>query len=341
MRQKIVRGKIERLLTNSASEVNGMILDGGWVFGFAPERAREVLEIVTVGSLVDVQAIVPTDTPSGRPLDWPENMQAEATVITEPLSGKCVVLSPISSHTPEVCAEICPPPGTACSPLAPTRGTMAPERDKRARAAIPEKATRAVERAYDRLYRCQTMLAFVKSSIKHRGAVLQYLHEAKRTYLQALGRYQEWDFEGACECAAASEDLANMVEILARETFDSLSFPTDIRREISAPAASDQEKADGALAHDSLNHTESILGRIHWITTNGTLPSEDRAQVLKLVSWSEHLKHWANLLRDIGADTEASQFARAANAAAGAAEHVCKRCYVTQNGEAYTAAAAP
>jgi hypothetical protein len=328
MRREIIRGKVERLLTNSASEVNGMTLDSGWAIGFPPERAREVLQIVRIGSLVEIQASVPLDWPLG----WPANMQVDATLITDQLSGNCVALGVFSSHAPEVRAEICPPPGTAWTPLAPPHSTLATERDKRARAAIPEKATQAVERAYDRLYRCQTMLAFLKRSIRDQGEVLQYLHEAKKTYLQALGRYQSWDFEGACECAAACDNLANMVEILVRKTFDSLSFQTDLRRESSGPA-SETVEFDGNLLYDNLNHTESMLGRIHWITSNGTLPTEDREQVLKLVSWSEHLKHWASLLQDIGADPEACQFARAANAAAGAAEHVCKKCYVTRYAE--------
>jgi len=330
MRMEIISGRIERLLTNSAAEVNGLVLDSGRAFAFPPEKAKELLQIVTIGTFVEIEASVPAGCPPGTQLD--------ATRITNCLSGTFVTLSVLSTQAPEVRAEICPPPGTAYSPLAPPCSTLASERDKQARAAIPQRATRAVEQAYDRLHRCHAMLAFLKKSIHDLPDILQYLHESKRTYMQALTRYQAWDFEGACECAAASESLAQIVEILIAGPFNSLPLLSNSSGEVP-PAESfedrfeddrfDEDRFDEGAAHNNLSHTESALGRIHWITTNGTLPSEDREQVLKLVSWSEQLKQWANRLQDIGADDEAGQFSRAAQAAAGAAEHVCKKCYVT------------
>lgn len=338
MRMEIISGRIDRLLTNSAAEVNGLVLDSGRAFAFPPEKAKELLQIVSIGTFVEIEASVPAGCPPGTQLD--------AARITNCLSGTFVTLSVLSTHTPGVRAEICPPPppGTAYSPLAPPRSTLASERDKHARAAIPQRATCAVEQAYDRLHRCHAMLAFLKKSIHHFPNILQYLHESKRTYMQALTRYQAWDFEGACECAAASDSLAQMVEILISGAFDSLSLLSNSSGEIR-PSESVEDRFEGdrfeeVVAQNNLSHTESVLGRIHWITTNGTLPSEDREQVLKLVSWSEQLKQWANRLQDIGADDEANQFARAAHAAAGAAEHVCKKCYVTRYSETRAASAA-
>ena len=326
---QIMSGRIDRLLTNSAAEVNGLVLDSGRAFAFPAEKAKELLEIASIGTFVDIEASAPAGCLPSTQLD--------AATITNRLSGTFVTLSVLSTKAPEVRAEICPPPGTASPPLAPPIGALAPERDQQARAAIPRKATCAVEQAYDRLHRCQIKLAFVKS-MKNQSEVLQYLQEAKRTYMQALSRYQAWDFEGSCECAAASGDLSELVEILVSGTFSSLS-PGKSPREVTA-AATVPEEFDDPPARENLVHTESVLQRIHWITTNGTLPSEDREQVLKLVSWSEQLKHWANRLEDIGADDEASQFARAAHAAAGAAEHVCKKCYVTRYAEMRAASAA-
>ena len=120
--------------------------------------------MTAVGSYVELQAIVAQDTFDSEPEGTPANSQLELAAITEPFSGKRLCLCELPTSEPEVRAANYPPPGAVTLPLAPTScGMPAHERDKRARAPIPARATNAVEQAYDRLHRTQVMLAFVKT----------------------------------------------------------------------------------------------------------------------------------------------------------------------------------
>ena len=318
---RLIGGRIHSFLTNSTGEINGVVLDSGQAAAFPPEKTNELFSVVTLGSRVEIEAL----TPNGSDGDLP----ATAISITDLLSNQTVFLNMVPTEKPEVYADVYPPPGTA-SPLAPTSEISAAERDNRARAAIPEKVTNAIERARDRLHRSHAMLGFLKAANKEKSFLLQYLQEAKKTYLQALGRYRAGDFEGAHECAAASFELSDMIETLISRTFHSTAPTGQETNSQAASAAPGADKMKASTLKSNIERIDHQLERIQWVAANGTLPSEDREQVQKLVFWSERLKGWACCLLDIGAGEEAGEFAHAAEAAAGAAEHVCKKCYVTR-----------
>src|SRR5579872_5212685 len=104
-RTQMTAGRIDRFLTNSAAEVNGIVLQGGRAFAFPATRARDVLEMARIGSYVELQAIVPEGCGASTQLDL--------AAITEPLSGKRLCLCESPTSEPEVRAEFYPPPGAA------------------------------------------------------------------------------------------------------------------------------------------------------------------------------------------------------------------------------------
>lgn len=322
-----MEGIVERLLTNSTGEVNGLVLDNGRVITFRPEKAIEVLSIVNLGSRVEIQALVPDDG-SG-------NSQLNVVIIVNLSSNESLTLCVLGPACARQVGADYPRPESVSTPLAPSLEMPAAERGKRFRTT--EKVSDAIERAYDQLHRSHVILAFLKNTHQERSAVLAYLQEAERVYVQTLGRYQARDFEGARECASASYHLSRMVEILVSRAFHSAACGAD---SAGANVSSSPSPEDNRVeTRNSLGRVERQLGRIRWVMENGTLPSDDRDQVQKLVSWSENLKKWACRLLDIGAGQEAGEFASAAQAAVDAAEHVCKKCYVTRYDSRVSAAA--
>jgi hypothetical protein len=322
-----MEGIVERLLTNSTGEVNGIVLDNGRVISFRPEKAIEVLSIVNVGSRVEIQTLIPGD--------GSDNNQSNVVVVVNLSSNESFTLCVLGpTCAPEVCADY-PPPESVSTPLAPFLERRLGVSGKRFRTT--ERVSDEIERAYDQLHRSHVILAFLKTANHERAAVLAYLQEAERVYVQTLGRYQARDFEGARECATASYHLSRMVEILVSRAFHSAARRDDSAgaNVSSSPAAEDNR----VETRSSLRRVERQLGRIQWVIKNGTLPSDDRDQVQKLVSWSENLRGWACRLLDLGAGQEADEFASAAQAAVDAAEHVCRKCYVTRYDSRVSAAA--
>ncbi len=55
---RTITGKICGLLSNSAGEINGIVLDGGQSVEFPPQRASQVFSIATLGSRVEVRALI-------------------------------------------------------------------------------------------------------------------------------------------------------------------------------------------------------------------------------------------------------------------------------------------
>jgi len=82
---------------------------------------------------------------------------------------------------------------------------------------------------------------------------------------------------------------------------------------------------------------EALLARVQWVTQHGTMPSEDRAQVERLSSWSERLCRWARRLLETGSTQDGIEFAQAADAAVYSAEHLCRKCYVTRSSDPHSA----
>jgi hypothetical protein len=325
---RIIAGRICGLLNNRAGEINGIILDGGESVRFPPERASGVLLIATLGSQVEVQALVQNGLTA--------NNQFLGIAITNLASKQSAKLAVAPSNKPEVSAEIYPPPGTV-TPLAPTLQELCARssQDAGQPAATRRDVADEMEQAYDGLHRTQAMLAYLIMIKQEKSQIGMYLDEAKHTYVQALTRYQARDFEGAREFAAASSSLSKAIEILISRTFHSSS---DYPKLAPLPPERIPGRADPGATQRELDRIEHLLARIDWVTDNGTLPTEDREQVRKLAQWSANLRRWALRLADTGAVEEAVEFVRAAEAAASSAEHLCKKCYVTRSADSQIAA---
>ena len=327
---QIITGRICRLLHNSADEVNGFALDSGVDVHFPPDGANHVLAIATAGSLVEVHARQRGNLAGDVRMDaiFISNLDSKRSSSLYPPTTPCRL---------EVSTGVAPPPHTTV-PLAPTLQNLS-EPLYSEHAAPQPLATRnnvadEMEQAYDVMHRTQAMLAYLKTMKQEESIIYQYLDEAQHTYVQALSRYQARDFEGAREFAEASSSLSRAIEILISRNFHS---NTNYPKLVPPPP---EHFPDTETAQHDLDRIERLLARIHWVTENGTLPSEDRTQVRKLSSWSETLHRRARRLLESGTMEDAIEFARAADATACSAEHLCKKCYVTRGADSRSAAAA-
>jgi hypothetical protein len=327
---RTITGKICGLLSNSAGEINGIVLDNGQNIEFPPELASRVLSIATLGSRVEVRTLLP-ESPIIR-------LQFTGVLITEMASKQSVSLSAFTSsyQPPEASAEIYPPPGTA-TPLAPAfpRAVASSTPESWHDLATRNEVANEMEHAYEGLHRTQAMLAYLKMVRQEKTEIGEYLDEAKHTYVQALTCYQARDFDGAREFAAASGDLSRMVEILISRTFH---LSSESPKLVPMPPEHVSDRSDLGATSRELDRIQQLLARIDWVLANGTLPSEDREQVQKLSVWGANLRRWALRLLDAGAPTEALEFVRAADAAVNSAEHLCRKCYLTRAADSRAAA---
>jgi len=202
--------------------------------------------------------------------------------------------------------------------------SRAPTRPSVAQPATSYDAALTIERAYDNLQRIQAMLAYLHIVKQQVHGIGQFLDETKRTYQQALGRHEARDFEGAREFASASGYLASVVEtIIARALRSDSTYPSIVPPPPQHIAAA----MDSAELEAELDEVCAVLSRIHWLLEHGTLPIEERTQVRRIGSWSDALFAQARQLHASGSQEDAAEFLEAAQAAASAAEHVCRRWY--------------
>lgn len=327
---EIITGRIRSLLQDPSGEVNGFLFEDGVDIYFPAKYASRVLAVAGEGALAEVHGRL-RGALAGA-------LHLEAVFVIN-LESKCSVNLHTSPTSPEASTEICPPPDTV-TPLAPAfrdNPETLPWLPEQGPLATRLNVVDEIERAYGVLYRTQTMLVYLKMIRQDHSDIAQYSDEAKHTYLQALSRYDARDFEGAREFAAASLSLSRMIEILISKVFHS---STPYPNLVLASCESTADKRDVETTQYELDRIRRILTRIHWVIENGTLPSEDRAQVEKLSSWSEALCGWAFRLLDASTADDAFEFARAADAAACSAEHLCKKCYVTQRADSQSIGAA-
>jgi hypothetical protein len=149
--------------------------------------------------------------------------------------------------------------------------------------------------------------------------------ESRHTYQQAVSSYQKQDYAVANEFAAASGELSRSVEVdISRILRVDSSYPTLV----PYPPGNQTGVTSSSETEVSLNQVRKLLARIHWLVNNGTLPSEDRAQVRKIASWSDMFYAKGRQALQTGAIIEASYFINAAEALAHSAEHVCKQDYI-------------
>ena len=325
-------GRISRLLHNAAGEVHGFSLDTGLDVRFPVDRSSQVLAVATVGARVQIQARMPIG-PGVRhhsDLTFLKNLDSMESVD---------VPSFPTPDSPEVPAGNCAPPRWA-APLVPSfRASAGPLDSAHATGASVgnyRKTIEEIEGAYDQLHRTQAILAYLQILKQEKTSIGQYLDEAKHTYMQALSEYEVHDFEGAREFAAASRSLSHLIEIVISRAFHSaVEYP----RIVPLPPEENASRAEDQTARRDLHDIESMLARVRWVAENGTLPSVDRLQVEKIAFWTENLCRLARRFLETNGGDDGVKFTRAAESAVRAAEHLCRRCYVTRNSAIHPAIA--
>jgi len=348
-----VSGQVAKLNRDCYGKIKALLLRDGREIGFPEDSAELVSTVVREGCAVRIEADADSD-------DFPEG-HLRATLITN-LETKQTAVLPALKHkgtpgmqqnnTPVTTASLASagdvsqdlgcgsltdrdlepamrhlPAQASPTPLHPASyfRTIAHERDLTGANGTRNDSARTIGLAYDSLHRIQAILAYLHI-IKHRvPGISQFLDEAKHTYEQALSRFAAADFMGAKEFAEASGSLSRVVEIVMGRTLRSdNTLPSLVPPPPEPPAAN----LEPEHVEEDLAHAESVLARIHWVLEHGTLPTEDRAQVRKIVSWGDAFyKQARHTYRDAVLE-DASEFAQAALAGANSAEHVCRKWYV-------------
>jgi hypothetical protein len=342
-----VSGQIERFIEGAGGAVHGFVLDDGQVVRFSAEKAAGVSWIVCVGSHVGIEGVLHSDEGYWEPFlimnfDSKRSVkflaphsQARPGMLphSHPKPGASLV-HPAISHSDSrtegpVHNEILRGEKPGHFPAQPSSTFNAHRIVRSAQPPIINRddAAASISKSYDALHRVQAILAYLHIMKRDVSGIGQLLDEAKHTYIQALSRYDSRSFVAASEFAAASTDLARVVEILISRTVRSdSSLPSLVPR----PPDSFSQATDPADIKENLTEAESTLTRVHRLLEKGTLPLEDRAQVRKIASWSDAFYHQAQHCHDRASLADASELARAAVTAAYSAEHVCRKWYVGQ-----------
>jgi hypothetical protein len=350
-----VSGRLSKFNRDPDGKVNGMLLDTGQEIRLPPSVGHLVSPIVCVGNLVGIQGQRRSD-------DCPEG-SLHATLIMNLDSRQSVTL-PTPEQVGKPGMQLTAPPSETASLAHPNSKTqrkgnlddspaafnrdmleislaeadskplnsatffhsLLRENEGKTKQVARNAAACSIGLAYDSLHRTQAILAYLHI-IKHRvPGISQFLDEAKHTYEQALSRFSASDFFGAKEFAEASGGLSRVVEIVIARTLRSDSTLPSL-----VPPPPDNLGVSPAPENveEDLAHAEAILSKIHWLLENGTLPSEERAQVRKIASWGDALYKEAKRTYKDAVFEDASEFAQAALAGASSAEHVCRKWYVS------------
>jgi hypothetical protein len=347
-----VSGQVAKLNRDCQGKLNAILLQDGREVRFTGQFEELVASIVTVGCAVRIEAEPDTE-------DFPEP-HLRATLITNLETQQTVTLPALKhkgkpgmqlNNTPVNTASLAPdlkvkngpdcgsltdrdfecsiselPAQTDPVPLHPASyfRSILDEGDTKGTNAARNDSARSIGLAYDRLHRIQAILAYLHI-MRHRvPGISQFLDEAKHTYEQALSRFAAGDFIGAKEFAEASESLSQVVEIVMARTLRSDNTLPSL---VPPPPAHPSANREPEEVEEHLAHAESVLARIHWVLEHGTLPSEDRAQVRKIVSWGDAFYKQARRTYRDAVLEDASEFAQAAVAGANSAEHVCRKWY--------------
>jgi hypothetical protein len=352
---QVIHGRIRSILRGSAGEMNGFILERGIEVRFPSAHANQVSAISEVGSQVEIRGWARPGPAGGT--------QFNATSILNCDSSQIADLKDLP-HTPEVpsfpiptseeTASLAPLPRSgqgsgatagrsdqsiqkssekgwkrvvfAPSPLA------EPDSQGSGSAAFStwtarESAIKGIERAYDGLHRAQAMLAYFKIVELESPDVGQLFDGAKLNYEQALSAHRKQEFPAASELAAASSGLSLAAEFVISRAFRaSAKSPTLVPPPPLRPATS----AGAAQVQDRLLLAQRLLSRIHWLLENGTMPAEEIREVQKVATWSETFLHEAQQEIRTGGCEDSMDLANTAFEIAHAAEHICKKCYVSR-----------
>ena len=356
---EIIHGTVREILPATDGAICAFVIDGGMEIHFPADRTREVAELVSLRSRLeicgmpyrgrsgdprlDAQFIVNLDSRrfinlrDSLPQQSPEvpfmcsPTEAEAAPLAPPESERVLrggenpigprdLVRGISERDWQNTTRPANVTSSGQASVDPTRGLAHRVRDDK------DAATRSIELAYDSLHRAQALLAYVKIVDLQTPDLGQLLTESKHTYQQAISNYQKQEYAVANEFAAASGELSRSVELLvSRNLRADSSYPTLVPdppgKQTGGLSSEDTERG--------LTRVASLLARLHWLVQNGTLPLEDRTQVQKIASWGDVFYVKGRESLRIGSIAEASYFVKAAEAVAHSAEHVCKQDYIT------------
>ena len=350
-----VSGWAREVLRNREGELSGILLDNGLEIQFPSALGHRAEEVINEGCRVEVEgrlereefslgyvlqatviknldskvsATLPAPKEEGKP-----GMQLTTPIATASLAPAASVTREEEANLSREGALVCSTPNQA--PREEDSKTLTPgsffhrlvqDNDGQGQELARNESARSIGLAYDNLHRIQAILAYLHI-MKHRvPGIGQFLDEAKHTYEQALSRFATGDFVGAKEFAEASGSLSRIVEIVMARTLRS-----DDTLPSLVPPPPDHLGASPEPQHveEDLAQAETVLSRIHWILENGTLPSEERAQVRKIASWGDAFYKQAQHTYRGAVLEDAAEFAQAALAGAYSAEHVCRKWYVS------------
>jgi len=323
-------GRVSELLYGADGEVNGLHLDCGEEVRFPEGQGHLVRLILEAGSRVEIEGIPASNDASGSHI--------EAALITNCDSKRSMTfLTPTNQGKPGMLADATPDAQASLVLSDGDRqripGANEAKKDELAEQNQPHRAPQqnggdaatAIGLAYDSLHRIQAILAYLHIMKRQVQGMSQFLDEAKRTYEQALSRYESRNFSAATEFAAASRNLSRMVEIIMART---LRSDTTLPSVVPPPPAAAGSSVDSDQVEESLAEAEAVLSRIHWLLENGTLPLEDRSQIRKIASWGLSLhKQAKHMCRNLDLP-DAAELSDAALAGAHSAEHLCREWYV-------------
>jgi hypothetical protein len=355
---KSIEGQVSKFLYSPIKALHGFLLGRGQEVRFrvTPESTNAVTELITIGSRVEVhgdlrsdalgegylQATLITNLDSKRTASLPASpCQGNSGMQSDGAPKTAASLNNLNTSVenetrPISLATADPNPSKTrvaedhSKPLHPGSyfHELLQQNDGSAMELARNDAARSIGLAYDSLHRIQAILAYLHI-IKHRvPGISQFLDEAKRTYEQALARFGIADFIGAKEFAEASNSLSRVVEIVMTRT---LRSDTSLPSLVPPPPDHRGAVPEPEQVEEHLAQAECVLSRIHWVLENGTLPSEDRAQVRKIASWGDAFyKQAQHTYRDAVLE-DAAELAQAALAGARSAEHVCRKWYVNHS----------
>ena len=357
-----VKGTVSMFLYNSDGMLTGFLLDGGQEVRFPANRENisAVRRILPTNSIVEVRGEVQpgdngdeyveasfiTNLTSQRTATLPRLSQSRPGMLSDGAPNKVASLAHPGSGNSKISdskkLEVSPiPERHGCAVLEPgvndaDSQSLRPGSYFHSLMQKPEGhdveevgrniAARCIGHAYDSLHRIQAILAYLHI-IQHRvPGISQFLDEGKHTYEQALARFGNADFSSAKEFAQASDGLSRVVEIVMART---LRCDTSLPSLVPPPPGYEALCSEPQQVEEHLVEAENVLSRIHWVLENGTLPSEDRAQVRRIASWGDALYKQAQRTYRSAVLEDAAELALAALAGAHSAEHVCRKWYTS------------
>jgi hypothetical protein len=317
-----VSGRIARFLEDPRYGMRGFFLDSEQLVKIPTEQAHLASSILHVGSYVGVEGV--RHSGSSGEVYWQPSL-----IINFDSKRSMSFLAPIRQVGPGMPSRETAPNVTASLVHPDQVGRAESDRCRRedsdAQQARDQSAN-AMSESYDTLHRVQAVLAYLHIMQRKVAGIGQLLDEAKRTYEQALARFQDSSFVAASDFAAASNSLSRVVEILiSRELRSDSGLPSLV----PPPPAHSTESCE---VEQQLDEAECALGRIHWLVENGTRPLEERTQVRRIAGWGDALYKQAQRSYFLASLCDAVEFAEAALASARSAEHVCRKRYTGHAG---------